>query len=40
MIGEMNAYMHAVLTGRPSYDSGPTLLRTERAYMQWVEKEN
>ena len=38
MIGEMNAYMHAMLVGRAEYDKGPTLLKTERAYGQWIEQ--
>jgi len=38
MIGEMNAYMHAMLVGRPEYDREPTLLKTERAYSQWIEQ--
>ena len=37
MIGEMNGYMHALLTGRSDYDSGPSLLKSERAYNRWVE---
>ncbi len=37
MIGEMNAYMHAMLVRRPDYEMGPTLLKAERAYTQWVE---
>jgi hypothetical protein len=37
MIGEMNGYMHAVLTGRPEYDRGPSLLRPERAYSAFVD---
>ena len=37
MIGEMNAYMHAMLVRRPDYEKGPTVLRAERAYSQWVE---
>jgi hypothetical protein len=36
MIGEMNGYMHALLTGRSSYDSGPSLLKSQRAYAKWV----
>lgn len=39
MIGEMNGYMHALLVHRPEYDRGPPLVRSERAYMQWVEGE-
>jgi hypothetical protein len=37
MIGEMNAYMHAMLVRRPEYEKGPTVLKAERAYTQWVE---
>jgi hypothetical protein len=37
MIGEMNAYMHAMLDRRPEYEKGPTLLKRERAYTKWVE---
>jgi len=38
MIGEMNAYMHAMLVRRADYDRGPTLLKRERAYSQWIEQ--
>jgi hypothetical protein len=37
MIGEMNGYMHALLTGRPDYDRGRSLLRSERSYTKWVD---
>jgi len=37
MIGEMNGYMHALLTRRPAYAREPSLLRAERAYSPWVE---
>jgi hypothetical protein len=37
MIGEMNGYMHAMLVRRPEYDRGPTVLKSERAYTQWLE---
>jgi hypothetical protein len=37
MIGEMNAYMHAMLVRRPEYDRAPTLLKSERAYKDFVE---
>lgn len=37
MIGEMNGYMHALLTGRSEYDKGASLLKSERAYTKWVE---
>lgn len=36
MIGEMNAYMHAVLLRRPGYDRDSGVLKTERAYTRWV----
>jgi hypothetical protein len=39
MIGEMNAYMHAMLVRRPEYEKGPTVLKAERAYTQWIEPE-
>lgn len=38
MIGEMNAYMHAMLVRRPDYEKGPSVLKSERAYTQWVEQ--
>jgi len=38
MIGEMNAYMHAMLVRRAGYDRGRTLLKSERAYTQWIEQ--
>jgi len=37
MIGEMNGYMHAMLAGRPGYGSEQSVLKSERAYTQWVE---
>ena len=37
MIGEMNGYMHAMLVRRSDYEKGPTVLKSERAYTQWVE---
>lgn len=37
MIGEMNGYMHAMLSGRPAYDRGATLLTPTRAYTAYVE---
>jgi hypothetical protein len=37
MIGEMNGYMHALLTFRQSYEGRPTLLKSERAYTAWVD---
>jgi hypothetical protein len=36
MIGEMNGYMHALLTGRPEYDRGESLLKPARAYTRFV----
>lgn len=36
MIGEMNGYLHAMLTGRAAYDRGAPLLRTERVYSAYV----
>jgi len=36
MIGDMNGYMHAMLVRRPSYDGGETVLKSSRAYDQWV----
>ena len=36
MIGEMNGYMHALLVGRQEYDRGETLLRSARAYSEFV----
>lgn len=36
MIGEMNAYLHALLVGRPGYDDRRLVLGPPRAYMQWV----
>ena len=37
MIGEMNGYMHALLVGRQEYDRGESLLRSARAYSEWVQ---
>jgi hypothetical protein len=37
MIGEMNGFMHSMLVRRPEYDGHAVVLRTERAYQQWVE---
>lgn len=36
MIGEMNGYMHALLTGRGDYDRGQSLLTPTRAYERWI----
>jgi hypothetical protein len=37
MIGEMNGYMHAMLTGRPGYGRAESLLKPPRAYMAFVQ---
>lgn len=37
MIGDMNGYMHALLTGRPAYDRGESLLKAERVYTRFIE---
>jgi hypothetical protein len=37
MIGEMNAYMHAMLVRRAVYSG--SLLKPSRAYMQWTDGE-
>jgi hypothetical protein len=37
MIGEMNAYMHAMLVRRAVYSG--SLLKSSRAYMQWTDGE-
>ena len=37
MIGEMNAYMHAMLVRRPGYGKANSVLKAERAYSQFVE---
>jgi hypothetical protein len=36
MIGEMNAYLHALLVGREGYDDRRSVLGPPRAYMEWV----
>jgi hypothetical protein len=36
MIGEMNGYMHALLTGRAAYDRGVSVLVPSRAYSEFV----
>jgi hypothetical protein len=36
MIGEMNAYMHALLVRRPTYSRAGPLLTPARAYTRWV----
>jgi hypothetical protein len=37
MIGEMNGYMHAMLVRRPDYDKDSAVLKSVRAYSQWIE---
>ena len=37
MIGDMNGYMHAMLVRRPEYDRGEGVLKSVRAYRQFVE---
>lgn len=37
MIGEMNGFLHAMLTGRPAYDAGPTVLKVERVYSAFTQ---
>jgi hypothetical protein len=37
MIGDMNGYLHAMLTGRTGYDRAPTVLRAERVYTPFIE---
>ena len=37
MIGEMNGYMHAMLSGRPDYERGVSVLTPTRAYAQFVQ---
>jgi hypothetical protein len=37
MIGEMNGYMHAMLVRRPAYELSATVLKSARAYEQWIE---
>jgi hypothetical protein len=36
MIGEMNAYLHTLLVGRPGYDDRQSVLGPPRAYTRWV----
>lgn len=36
MIGEMNGYMHAMLTGRAEYAAGSTVLEPKRAYTKYI----
>jgi hypothetical protein len=38
MIGEMNAYLHAMLVGRPGYDDRSSVLGPPRAYSPFVRK--
>jgi hypothetical protein len=37
MIGDMNGYMHALLTGRPAYDRANAVLQPARVYERYVE---
>ena len=37
MIGEMNGYMHALLSGRPGYTDAQSVLRPAREYMKYVD---
>ena len=39
MIGEMNAYMHALLVRRADYERGASVLVTKRAYTDWTDGE-
>jgi hypothetical protein len=39
MIGEMNGYMHAVLTRRPAYERQASVLKPQRAYAPWVDQQ-
>jgi hypothetical protein len=39
MIGEMNGYMHAMLVRRPAYDKDSAVLKSARAYAQWIESD-
>jgi hypothetical protein len=39
MIGEMNAYMHAMLVRRPAYARVREVLLPDRAYTRWVERQ-
>jgi len=39
MIGDMNGYMHALLTGRAAYDGGGTVLMPARVYDGFIEGE-
>ncbi len=39
MIGEMNGYMHALLTGRPGYSDATSVLRPERMYTPFVRRQ-
>lgn len=36
MIGDMNGYMHALLTGRPAYDGTASVLQPARLYERYV----
>ncbi len=37
MIGEMNGYIHAMLTGRAEYERGEKVLRSARVYDQYID---
>lgn len=37
MIGDMNGYMHALLTGRPAYDRAAAVLQPARMYERYVQ---
>jgi lysophospholipase L1-like esterase len=37
MIGEMNGYMHALLSGRAGYTDANSVLKAERAYRRFVD---
>ena len=37
MVGEMNGYMHALLSGHPGYDDSTSVLKPQRAYLRFVE---
>lgn len=39
MIGEMNGFLHAMLTGRAAYDRGESVLKPARVYTSLVEAE-
>ncbi|MES2178202.1 MAG: hypothetical protein V4550_10080 [Gemmatimonadota bacterium] len=39
MIGEMNGFMHALLFRRPGYRAEDSVLRTRRAYPEWISSD-